>query len=528
MVKATFMLSTVGVFAHDIVTRNLFYSDAVANILQSTSDTPNGTAVIYNDQQLTWSQLETNARKIAHALSAWGLNTGDRWALLSHNRIEWPELFLGNTIAGTRYVPLNWHLTVPELEYLLINSGATALVVDPDHEVVGKEAADLVGIDPDRVIVLGPQYTAWRDAQPDTSHPNTISGSALIYTGGTTGASKGVTRPDSGAPISSWARGVSTWGSFVGMPEKGVALLSTPLYHAFGAGVLGAALARNHTIVLKERFNVDDFLDSIEQYRVTSAPLVPTLIVRLAKLDDHHFTSRDLSSLQWIAHTAAPCPGWAKQRLIDMLGPIITEFYGSSEGTGPVVCTSAEWMARPGTVGRPAPNLRVSVVGDDGRDVAPMEIGTLYFKRADGAPQYHGDEAKTKAAQLPDGRFTVGDLGYLDSDGFMYLVDRRVDLILNGGVNVYPAEIEGVLSQHPSIRDVAVFGIPDSEFGQQVKAAVELEDGASLTSDELISWSRERLASFKCPRSVDFHEALPREAHGKLKKRILRDAYWPQ
>jgi len=528
MVKATFMLSTVGVFPHDNGTRNLLYSDAVTLILQSTIDTPDAVAVIADGQELTWAQLESHARKIAHALTAWGLNTGDRWALLSHNRLEWTELFLGNTIAGTRYVPLNWHLTAPELEYLLLNSGATALIVDPDHAAIGKDVGARVGIAPDRVIVLGPQYNAWRDAQSDTDHPNTISGSALIYTGGTTGASKGVTRPDSGAPISSWAKGVSTWGSYVGMPDKGVALISTPLYHAFGAGVLGAALARNHTIVLKERFDVDDFLNTVEDLHITSAPLVPTLIVRLAKLDNHHFTSRDLSSLLWIAHTAAPCPGWAKQRLIDMLGPIVTEFYGSSEGTGPVVCTSDEWITRPGTVGRPAPNLQVSVVDDNGLDLPPMEIGTLYFRRADGAPQYHGDEAKTKAAQLPDGRFTVGDLGYLDADGFMYLVDRRVDLILNGGVNVYPAEIEGVLSQHPSIRDVAVFGIPDSEFGQQVKAAVELEEGASLTPDELIAWSRERLAGFKCPRSVDFHDALPREAHGKLKKRLLRDAYWPQ
>jgi len=504
----------------------VFYSDAVSNLLQSTNETPEGIAVICEDLTLTWSQLETNARKIAHALSAWGLSTGDRWALLSHNRIEWTELFLGNTIAGTRYVPLNWHLTAPELEYLLLNSGATALIVDPEHAAIGMDVAVRVGIAVERVIVMGPQYNAWRDTHPDTDHTNTISGSALIYTGGTTGASKGVTRPDSGAPVSSWAKGVSTWGSYVGMPDKGVALVSTPLYHAFGAGVLGAALARNHTVVLKERFGVDDFLATVEKYQVTSAPLVPTLIVRLAKLGDHQFSSRDLSSLQWIAHTAAPCPGWAKQRLIDMLGPIITEFYGSSEGTGPVVCTSTEWMQRPGTVGRPAPNLQVSVVDDNGDDVPAMNIGTLYFKRADGAPQYHGDEAKTKAAQLPDGRFTVGDLGYLDSDGFMYLVDRRVDLILNGGVNVYPAEIEGVLSQHPSIRDVAVFGIPDAEFGQQVKAAVELEDNESLSSDELIAWSRERLASFKCPRSVDFHDALPREAHGKLKKRILRDVYW--
>jgi acyl-CoA synthetase (AMP-forming)/AMP-acid ligase II len=181
----------------------VFYSDAVPPILQSTIDTPDALAVTCDGQELTWAQLESNARKIAHALSAWGLSTGDRWALLSHNRIEWPELFLGNTFAGTRYVPLNWHLTAPELEYLLLNSGATALIVDPDHASIGKDVATRVGIQPDRVIVLGNQYNAWRDAEPDTDHPNTISGSALIYTGGTTGASKGVTRPDSGAPISS-------------------------------------------------------------------------------------------------------------------------------------------------------------------------------------------------------------------------------------------------------------------------------------------------------------------------------------
>jgi long-chain acyl-CoA synthetase len=184
-------------------------------------------------------------------------------------------------------------------------------------------------------------------------------------------------------------------------------------------------------------------------------------------------------------------------------------------------------MERPGTVGLPNPGLQVSVVDENGNDLPPGGIGTLYFRRADGAPRYHRDEEKTRSAQLPDGRFTVGDIGYLDADGYMYLVDRRVDLILNGGVNVYPAEIEGVLSQHPAVRDVAVFGIPDPEFGQQVKAAVELEPGATLTGPELIAWARERLAGFKCPRSVDFHDALPREAHGKLKKRILRDAYWP-
>ncbi|MFM8601685.1 MAG: AMP-binding protein [Actinomycetota bacterium] len=499
-----------------------------AFLLETTRAVPDDVAVDDGTMQLTWRELESRARRVAWALAGAGVTADAPWAVLSRNRSEWVEMFLGNTMAGTRYVPLNWHLTAPEITYLLFNSGATLVVTEAGLESVARDAAHAAGLEQSRVLVIGSTYDAWRDAQRDDPLEMTLAGAPLLYTGGTTGASKGVVRPDQGLPIERWAAGMRMWGGFVGMPESGLMCISTPLYHAFGAGVLGAALNRGHSLLLEDRFDPVRFLDLVQDRRVTSAPLVPTLMVRLAKLDDAEFSRRDLSPLAWITHTAAPCPPWAKQRLIDMLGPCIVEFYGSSEGTGPVVCTSEDWMARPGTVGRPNPGLQVSVVGEDGNDLPPGEIGTLYFRRADGAPRYHGDEEKTRASQLPDGRFTVGDVGYLDGDGYMYLVDRRVDLILNGGVNVYPAEIEGVLSQHPAVRDVAVFGIPDPEFGQQVKAAVELETGASLTEDELISWSRERLAGFKCPRSVDFHDALPREAHGKLKKRLLRDAYWPR
>lgn len=498
----------------------------MTHLLAATGDTPDAVAVVADGGTRTWRELEANGRRIAQGFAALGLRPGDRWGVLAHNRVEWPELTIGNVLAGTRYVPLNWHLTAPEIEYLLVDSGATVLVLDPANEEVGRQAAHAAGLADDRILVLGPAFDRWRDAHADTRPDNAVAGSPLLYTGGTTGRSKGVVRSDSGMPVDRWAAGMAAWGGFVRMPSDGTLLVTTPLYHAFGAGVLGAALARGNRVILRDRFDAADFLDTVEREGVTGAPLVPTLIIRLAKLDDGEFASRDLSSLQWITHTAAPCPAWAKQTLIDRLGPIVVEFYGSSEGTGPVVCTSEEWMARPGTVGRPNPTLEVSVVGEDGDDLPPREIGTLYFRRADGAPQYHGDEAKTMAARLPDGRFTVGDLGYLDEDGFVYLVDRRVDLILAGGVNVYPAEIEAVISRHPAVHDVAVFGIPDPEFGQQVKAAIELEPGASLTEAELIAWCREQLASFKCPKSVDFHDALPREAHGKLKKRLLRDAYW--
>jgi long-chain acyl-CoA synthetase len=499
------------------------------DLLPSTAEQPDAEAVLAENGRRTWRQLESNARRFAHALESLGLGIGDRWALLAHNRVEWPELFLGNGRAGTRYVPLNWHLTVPELAYLLQDSGATMIVVDPVNEEKGRAAALEVGIDPTRIFVLGPDFDAWIASFPDSNPRDDIAGASLLYTGGTTGRSKGVIRSDTGGPLSQWGETANLWASGVFMPESGIGLITTPLYHAFGGGVLGAFLARRHRMILKTRFDPIDFLETVEGEGITSAPVVPTLIIRLAKLPSEEWARFDTSSLKWICHTAAPCPAWAKQTLIDRLGPIVVEFYGSSEGTGPVACTSQEWMTHPGTIGRPNPRLEASVVDDDGNDLPFGSIGTLYFRRADGPPVYHDDPEKTEKSRLPDGRFTVGDVGWMDSEGFIYLADRRVDLILTGGVNVYPAEIEGVLIEHPEVRDVAVFGIPDPEFGEQVKAAVELQEGvpeSEETAAELIAWCRTRLASFKCPKSIDFHQALPREASGKLKKRFLREIYW--
>ena len=496
-------------------------------ILSRTQTDPDGPAIITHDGTVSWSELETRAVRVANGLHAAGIGVGERWALLANNCLEWPELFLGNVLAGTKYVPMNWHLTVPELVYLLENSEATFLIVDARNEANGRAAAHEYGITDERIVVIGNGYDEWRDGQSDAPVETTVTGSALLYTGGTTGRSKGVVRPDSGTSIEQWIAGTRAWGDWLHMPSEGPILFTTPLYHAYGMGALQACLSRGHTVVLRDRFDIDSFFSDIEEFRIAGAPLVPTLMVRMAKLEDDAFNSRDLSSLQWICHTAAPCPAWAKQRLIDLLGPIVVEFYGSSEGTGPCVCTSQEWLERPGTVGRPSPVLAVSVVDENGNDVPIGTIGTLYFSRTDGAPVYHGDKDKTDSARLPDGRFTVGDVGYIDEDSFIYLADRRVDLILAGGVNVYPAEIEGVIIEHPSVRDVAVFGIPHAEFGEEVKAAIEVEPGRTVTAEEIIAWCRERLAGFKCPKSVDFHDALPREAHGKLKKRFLRDAYWP-
>jgi long-chain acyl-CoA synthetase len=311
------------------------------------------------------------------------------------------------------------------------------------------------------------------------------------------------------------------------MPEHGVTLASTPLYHALGMAALGGSLSSGVPVVIEPRFTPASTLASIERHSITSAAMVPTQFIRMLKLDEETRARYDVSSLEWVLHTAAPCPEWVKRAMIDWFGPVIYEMYGASEGAGPAICDSHEWLARPGTVGKASGRIEYSIVDDDGHDLPPGEVGTIYVRRSDGAPEYYGDPAKTSAMQLPDGRFTVGDIGWLDEEGYLYLADRRVDLIITGGSNVYPAEIEAVLVEHPAVGDVAVFGIPDPEWGQQIKAVVEPTPGATVDPEELRAFAATKLASFKVPRSVDVVEALPREAHGKLKKRDLRDPYWP-
>ena len=310
------------------------------------------------------------------------------------------------------------------------------------------------------------------------------------------------------------------------MPETGTTLATTPLYHALGMAAMAASLSMGVPVVIEPRFSPEGTLAAIERHRITSAAMVPTQFVRMLKLDAEVRDRYDVSSMRWILHTAAPCPEWAKRAMIDWFGPVVYEMYGASEGAGPAICDSHEWLARPGTVGRASSRVEYSIVDEDGNDLPAGEIGTIYCRRAEGAPEYHGDPAKTDSIRLPDGRFTVGDIGWLDEEGYLYLADRRVDLIITGGSNVYPAEIEAVLVEHRDVGDAAVFGIPDPEWGQQIKAVVEPAGDAPVDVDDLRSFVASRLASFKVPASIDVVDALPREAHGKLKKRVLREPYW--
>ena len=493
-------------------------------ILPATSETPDATAVVFRDQTLTWAELERRARRLATALYDAGIKDDERCGVLAFNRLEWPELYVGTARAGSRLVMLNWHLRAAEIRELLIDSGCPIIVVDEPNESAAKEAA--IGTSVERIVVLGEEYEDWITSARDVLLPDHKCGAPLMYTGGTTGRSKGVTRSDQNRPASAYATAYGMWGELTRMPSTGRAMLMTPAYHALGNAVVQSTLARRHPLTILERFDPETTIRTIDEQSITTTAMVPTQFIRLLKLDDDIKAAHDVSSIEWVLHTAAPCPAWAKRGMIDWFGPTIVELYGASEGVGPVVSTSQDFLERPGTVGKASAAVDISIVDDEGNDLPAGEIGTIYARRSDGAPKYEGDPEKTAAMQLPDGRFTVGDVGWLDEDGYLFLADRRVDLILVGGSNVYSAEIEGTLSQHPDIADVAVFGIPHADMGQEIKAVVEAAPGRTVDASEVIAWASERIAKYKVPKTVDVTDTLPREESGKLKKRYLRDPYW--
>lgn len=494
------------------------------NFLPQAASRPDEVAVRGLGRSRTWAELEANTARVANGLVGAGLGVGDAVAVMASNSPEWVELILGNVRAGTRLVPINWHLTPSEAHHILMDSGARLLVTDPDHVEVAAQAAQDTSVA--TTLRTGDPWDSWLEGQSGEYPANDVAGGVILYTSGTTGLPKGVLRSDQSGSVADAFERYRQVGDFYRYVDGGAHLVACPLYHASPPAHVFFALTHDQSIVLMDRFDAGAALHLIEEFQVTSTHLVPTQFVRLLRLPDAVKTRFDHSSLATVYHGAAPCPDWVKRAMIDWWGPVIIEYFGSSEGTGPLIASSEEWLAHPGTVGRPGPALEVSVVDDGGNELPRGEIGTLYFRRADGAPEYLGDPDKAAGMRLGDGRFTVGDVGRIDDDGFVYLSDRKVDMIIAGGVNIYPAEIEGALLAHPAVADCAVFGVPDPEWGEAVKAAVAVSPGAEVTAEELTQWCKTRLAGFKCPRSIDFHDALPREETGKMRKRLLRAPYW--
>ncbi|MFI7121621.1 acyl-CoA synthetase [Amycolatopsis sp. NPDC049868] len=488
---------------------------------------PDGRSIGYGD-------LAAKANAYARGLQALGLEAGDVVVVLQPNGDELVAAYFAAIQSGLYIVVVNWHLVGPEVAYILSDSGAKAFLAHERFADVAIAAADEAGI-PERGRFAVGDVEGFRrieelgSGEGDGRPERRTAGSPMLYTSGTTGRPKGVRRPLTGADPDS-VPGASTWffGIFGLAPhDDHVHLCGSPLYHTAVLNFVAISLQLGHTAVLMDRWDAEDMLRLIDRHRVTHSHMVPTQFRRLLALPDDVRAAYDLSSLRVMIHGAAPCPLEVKRRMLDWWGPVVTEYYAATEGGGTAI-SGEEWLRKPGSVGLPWPGSTIKILDDEGTELPAGETGTVYMKMGDSKFEYHKDRAKTDKARVGD-LFTLGDVGHLDEDGYLFLHDRKADLIISGGVNIYPAEIEGELVMHPKIADVAVFGVPHEDWGEAIKAVVEPADGVVPSEEltaEILEYAASRLAKFKLPRSVDYLPELPRDPNGKLYKRKLRDPYW--
>ena len=499
------------------------------------SEDPQHVAVIEpNGREVTAGELLAGTNQVVHGLRALGLQHGDTLAVMLTNELAMLEVYLAATQAGWYVTPINSHLTATEVAYIVQDCDAKALFCSERTADACKQAAEAIGF-PENARFATVHVSGFRDyadlkkGQPTSAPADRKAGAPMTYTSGTTGQPKGVRRPLPDAPPEPIAERNAMFLMLFGITPKddGVHLVVSPLYHTAVLNFCTNHMHFGHTVVLMDKWTPELTLEKIARYRVTTSHMVPTQFKRLLSLPADVKARADVSSLRHMIHSAAPCPVDVKRSMIEWWGNTIYEYYAASEGGG-TLAAPAEWLTHPGTVGKAWPISQLKVVKDDGTPCAPREVGTVYMSMGQHTFAYHKDQKKTDST-WKDGFFTVGDAGYLDEEGYLYLCDRKSDMIISGGVNIYPAEIESVLGTHPKVRDVAVFGIPDEDWGEHVKAVVELAAGAQpgqALADEILAFCKERLAGFKCPKSIDFTPALPRDPNGKLYKRKLRDPYW--
>ena len=497
------------------------WADAVRvgmGVAYAAARRPEHPAIIAPSGDRSFAELNANANRLASALRARGFGEGDAVAILCANRAEFAETWAACTRAGFRLTTVNWHLTAEEAAYIVADCEARAFVADATH-AGAVPATDDVEV---RIAVGGllPGFEPWDDVLGEgdpTDLADPTLGTAMLYTSGTTGYPKGVWKPPDPDGL---VLGVSIYG----YGDDDVHLCTGPLYHAAPYAIsLAVPLTAGAPVVLMDRWDPITTLELIERHRITHSHLVPTMFHRLLSLPEDDRKRFDVSSLKGVLHGAAPCPVSVKQQMIEWWGPVLVEYYAATEGAGTVV-DSTTWLSKPGTVGRVDP-ARVFVGDDEGQPLSADTEGLVWLQAKGVARfEYFGDDDKTARTYRGD-HFTLGDVGRIDADGFLFLTDRSANLIISGGVNIYPAEIDAVLFGHPAVADAATIGVPDDEWGEIVLAVVELKPDATATAEELIEWCRSRLAGFKCPRRVDFADHLPRDDNGKLYKRRLRDDY---
>jgi long-chain acyl-CoA synthetase len=478
--------------------------------------------------------LLARVNQITHGLRALGLQPGDGIASVLPNGAAALEVYLAALQAGWYLTPINWHFTAPEIAYIMRDCEAKAVFVHERFAAVGAAAADEAGLGAGARFGYGDAggfipAAALRDGQPRATPPDRTAGATMHYTSGTTGRPKGVRRtlsgldPDVAAELATAL--LTFFGITAGAPNAH--LVSSPNYHTAVTVFGGSALHMGHTLVCMDAWDAEQALAFVERYRVTNTHMVPTHFKRMLSLPEPARRRYDLSSMRWLIHAAAPCPIGIKQAMLDWWGPCVYEYYAATEGGG-TIATPDDWKARPGTVGTAWPISEIMIAGENGGPCPPGTPGTIYMKMGISDFAYKDDPEKTAANRLRD-FFTVGDIGYLDDDGYLFLCDRKSDMIISGGTNIYPAEVEAEIIMHPKVADVAVFGIPDDDWGEQVKAVVQPAAGVAGDEElaaEILASLDGRLARMKWPRSIDFTDELPRDPSGKLLKRRLRAPYW--
>jgi long-chain acyl-CoA synthetase len=498
-------------------------------LVANAAERPDHTALVCGERRLTYGELARLVNRTAHALAARGVGPRGRVALMLPNCIEFFTVTNAAATLGALAVPINYRWRRDELAYVLGDAAPDALVIDaaflpecgPALAAAGRPSRD-------RVLVRGDAlgWTSFDGAVaggPESAPPGAVSQSGyniVIYTSGTTGRPKGVMHPSLDPKIGFEAQKglVAMWGF---RPDD-VHLMVGPAYHTMPSAYVAQHLFVGATSVLMTKFDAEECLRLIARERVTTTAMVPAHFVRILELPESVRARYAVTSLRRVLHAAAPCPPDVKRRIMEVFPPgSVWEFYGATEGPGTII-PPEEWLQKPGSVGRPWPGVTVKILDDEGRDRAPNEVGTIYLSTR-GAPfRYHNAEEKTAAAFRGD-FFTVGDMGFLDDDGYLFISDRKHDMIISGGVNIYPREIENVVIEHPDVVDVAVMGLPDPRWGEQVVAVVERRATSTLDAASLTTWCRERMADYKVPRRIELVAELPRDPNGKVLKRFLRE-----
>ena len=496
---------------------------------------PSHVALIDPDgREVAAKELFEESNRLVHGLRELGLERDDVVAAVLPNGAEFVELYLACLQSGWRLTPINHHLTAQEVAYIVRDCEAKAFVCAERFAEMGTAVVQELDFPKEGRFAVGDidgfrPYAELKEGQPSTRPEERAPGGVMNYTAGTTGKPKGVKRDQVDLDVDIVADMHAAFLMLFGIEtnKDNVHLVVSPLYHTAVLTFASDSLHLGHTVVLMDDWTPEGTLERIERYRVTTSHMVPTQFRRLLALPEEVRSRADVSSLRTMVHSAAPCPVDVKRRMLDWWGPVIYEYYAATEGGGTLV-TPQEWEQKPGTVGKPWPISEIRILDDDGKPLPPNEAGTVWIKMAEYTFEYHKDRAKTDES-WKEGFFTVGDIGYLDEDGFLFLADRKADMIISGGVNIYPAEVEAVLLTHPDVADAAVFGIPNEDWGEEVKAAIELKDGVEAGTEleeKLLAFCLEHLAKYKCPRSIDFVEEMPRDPNGKLYKRVLRDPYW--